>query len=345
MRYRLLGQTGLYVSELCLGTMTFGSQGFWAVMGGLKQAEVNVLVKESFDHGINFFDTANVYSLGESESLLGEAIKKVGLPREELVIATKSTGIMDDKLPNARGQSKLHIFNEVNASLKRLQIDHIDLYQLHGFDPLTPFEESLGALTELVKAGKIRYIGLCNMASWQIMKALSVSRLRGLEEFKTVQSYYSIAGRDLERDVIPLIEDQHLGLMVWSPLAGGYLSGKFSPGGSSPDSARRATFDFPPLNKDRADKCIEVMRPIAKKHNVSIAQIALAWILANKAVSTIIVGARKLEQLQDNIHASKLILDSADLTALNTVSALAAEYPNWMISMQAQYRANAPTND
>ena len=345
MRYRLLGHTGLYVSELCLGTMTFGAQGFWAVMGGLKQPEVNVLVKEAFDKGINFFDTANVYSLGESESLLGEAIKKLGLPREELVIATKSTGIMDEKLPNARGQSKFHIFNEVNASLKRLQVEHIDLYQLHGFDPLTPFEESLGALTELVKVGKIRYIGLCNMASWQIMKALSVSRLKGLEEFKSVQSYYSIAGRDLERDVIPLVQDQNLGLMIWSPLAGGYLSGKFGATQSAPDHARRASFDFPPLNKERANLCIQVMREISQKHQVSVAQVALSWILSNKSVSTIIVGARRLEQLQDNIESTKLTLDSDDLTALDRVSALPTEYPGWMVAMQSQYRANAPLKE
>jgi len=345
MRYRLLGQTGLYVSELCLGTMTFGAQGFWAVMGGLKQPEVNILVKEAFDKGINFFDTANVYSLGESESLLGESIKKLGLPREEIVIATKSTGIMNDKLPNARGQSRIHIFNEVNASLKRLQVDHIDLYQLHGFDPLTPFEESLGALTDLVKAGKIRYTGLCNMASWQIMKALSVSRLKGLEEFKSVQSYYSIAGRDLERDVIPLVQDQQLGLMIWSPLAGGYLSGKFSTNDSAPDNARRTTFDFPPLDKDRANQCIELMRHIAEKRSVSVAQVALAWILSNASVSTIIVGARKLEQLQDNIQATRLTLDTQELTSLNTVSALPTEYPNWMIAMQSQYRANTPIKE
>ncbi len=343
MRYRLLGQTGLYVSELCLGTMTFGSQGFWAVMGGLKQNDVNTLVKESFDSGINFMDTANVYSLGESETLLGEAIKTLGLPRNELVIATKSTGIMDEKLPNDRGQSRYHIFNEVNASLKRLQIDHIDLYQLHGFDPLTPFEESLGALNDLVKVGKIRYIGLCNMAAWQIMKALGVSRAKGLEEFKTVQSYYSIAGRDLEREIIPLIQDQHLGLMVWSPLAGGFLSGKFSPGDSNPDNSRRSSFDFPPIDKDRAYKCIEAIRPIAQKHNASVAQVALAWILSNKAVSTIIVGARKLEQLQDNIKATKLVLDGDDLAALGTVSSLPIEYPSWMLALQGQYRATPPT--
>ncbi len=342
MRYRLLGQTGLYVSELCLGTMTFGAQGFWAVMGGLNQSDVNAIVKESFDNGINFIDTANVYSLGESETLLGESIKRLGLPRQELVVATKSTGIMNERLPNDRGQSRYHIYNEVDASLKRLQLDHIDLYQLHGFDPLTPFEESLGALNDLVKAGKIRSIGLCNMAAWQIMKALSVSRLKGLEEFKTVQSYYSIAGRDLEREVIPLIKDQHLGLMVWSPLAGGFLSGKFSENETSPENSRRSTFDFPPLNKERAYKCIDVMKPIANKHNVSTAQVALAWILANKAVSSIIIGARKLEQLRDNIKATQLALDSEDLAALNAVSALAVEYPTWILELQGQYRAAPP---
>ena len=165
MRYKLLGQTGLYVSELCLGTMTFGGKGYWEVMGNLRQDTATSLVKEAFDAGINFIDTANVYSFGESEEILGQAIKDLGLPRDELIIATKSTGIMNE-LPNGRGQSRHHIMNEVDASLKRLQVDHIDLYQLHGFDPLTPLEESLSALNDLVRSGKVRYIGLCNMAAW-----------------------------------------------------------------------------------------------------------------------------------------------------------------------------------
>ncbi|MGA7749469.1 MAG: aldo/keto reductase, partial [Gallionella sp.] len=197
MRYRLLGNTGLYVSELCLGTMTFGGKGHWELMGGLHQTEVDLFVRESFDQGVNFFDTANVYSRGESETLLGQAIKNIGLPRDEIVVATKSTGIMNES-PNGRGQSRFHIFNEVDASLKRLQLDHIDLYQLHGFDPLTPFEESLSALNDLIKSGKIRYIGLCNMAAWQIMKALGISRLNNWSKFVSVQAHYSIAGRDLE---------------------------------------------------------------------------------------------------------------------------------------------------
>ena len=344
MKYRLLGNTGLYVSELCLGTMTFGSQGFWEVMGGLQQSAVNALVEESFNRGINFFDTANVYSLGQSETLLGQAIKDCRLPRDQIVVATKSTGIMDES-PNGRGQSRFHIFNEVDASLKRLQLDHIDLYQVHGFDPLTPFEESLSALNDLIRIGKIRYIGLCNMAAWQIMKALSISRQKGFAEFASVQSYYSIAGRGLEREVFPLIEDQKLGLMVWSPLAGGYLSGKFTRSAQNPEGARRSNFDFPPINKERAFECLDVMAPIANAHQVSIAQVALAWILAKKPVSSIIIGARKLVQLKDNIAASKLILSQEEINSLDQVSALSPEYPGWMLALQGQYRATAPTKD
>ena len=344
MRYRLLGHTGLYVSELCLGTMTFGAQGFWQVMGGLLQTDVNTLVKESFNAGINFYDTANVYSLGQSEQLLGDAIRQVGLPRDEIIVATKSTGIVDQS-PNGRGQSRFHIFNAVDASLKRLQLDHIDLYQIHGFDPLTPFEESLSALNDLVRAGKIRTLGLCNLAAWQIMKALSISRHNQWAEFSSVQAYYSIAGRDLEREVMPLVEDQKLGLMIWSPLAGGYLSGKFRRNSLTPDESRRSTFDFPPLDKEKAFACIDAMEPIAKNHGVSIAQVALAWILSKRSVSTIIIGARKLEQLKDNIASTKLTLNEDELQSLDAVSALAPEYPGWMLAFQGQYRAKAPFKD
>ncbi|MBI1175456.1 MAG: aldo/keto reductase [Sideroxydans sp.] len=344
MRYRLLGNTGLYVSELCLGTMTFGAQGFWEVMGGLQQTEVDQLVRTSFDRGINFFDTANVYSLGESEKLLGQAIKNTGLPRDEIVVATKSTGIMNES-PNGRGQSRFHIFNEVDASLRRLQLDHIDLYQLHGFDPLTPFEESLSALNDLVKSGKIRYIGLCNMAAWQIMKALAVSRQHGWSEFASVQAYYSIAGRDLEREIFPLVEDQKLGLMAWSPLAGGFLSGKFRRDQAAPAGARRTDFDFPPLNKERAFDCVDAMTPIARAHGVSVAQVALAWILSKRQISSIIIGARRMEQLTDNLAACKLVLSETELATLDAISALPQEYPGWMLSFQGQYRAKPPVKE
>jgi aryl-alcohol dehydrogenase-like predicted oxidoreductase len=342
MKYRLLGPTGLYVSELCLGTMTFGKQGFWSVMGGLQQQDVNTLVKSAFEEGINFIDTANVYSFGESESFLGQALKDTKLPRDQMIIATKSTGIMDET-PNGRGQSRFHIFNEVDASLKRLQLDYIDLYQIHGFDPLTPMEETLGALNDVVRSGKVRYIGLCNLAAWQIMKALGISRAKNYAEFISVQAYYTIAGRDLEREVFPLLRDQHLGLMVWSPLAGGFLSGKYQRQGTTPEGARRSgEFDFPPLNKERAYTCIEAMEPIAKKYGVSVARIALAWILAKKEVSSVIIGAKTKDQLLDNIAASNLELTPEEVKSLDEISAVPKEYPGWMLDFQSAYRATPP---
>ena len=225
MKYRLLGRTGLYVSELCLGTMTFGDQGFWKVMGGLGQEAVTTLVKQAFDAGVNFIDTANVYSMGLSETLTGAAIK--GLPRDEIVVATKAYGPMSETQINGRGQSRYHLMNELNDSLKRLQLDHIDLYQLHGYDPLTPLEEVLATLNDMVRSGKVRHIGLCNMAAWQIMKGLAISEKNRWARFDTVQAYYTVAGRDLERELLPLIEDQQLGLMVWSPLARGFLAGEY----------------------------------------------------------------------------------------------------------------------
>jgi len=341
MKFRLLGQTGLYVSELCLGTMTYGSAGFWKVMGGLDQAAVSAQLKYAFEQGINFIDTANVYSLGQSEQLVGQALKDLGLPRDEVVISTKATGIMND-LPNGRGQSRYHIMNEVEASLRRLRLDHIDLYLLHGFDPLTPLEEALDTLNDLVRSGKVRYIGLCNMAAWQIMKGLAISEKRGRARFACVQAYYTVAGRDLEREVIPLIRDQGLGLMVWSPLAGGLLTGKFSPDGKGPEESRRSKFDFPVVDKERAFRCVEAMRPMAEQRGVSIARIALAWLLAQQPVSSVIVGARTMEQLKDNLEAPKLTLSGKELARLDQISRLPEEYPAWMLERQGQYRVELP---
>jgi aryl-alcohol dehydrogenase-like predicted oxidoreductase len=341
VRYNLLGRTGLYVSELCLGTMTFGGKGHWQNIGHLQLDDVCALVKKSFDAGINFIDTANVYSLGESESLTGQAIQKLGLPRDQLVIATKATGVMNE-LPNGRGQSRYHLMNEVEASLKRLQIDHIDLYQLHGFDPVTPLEEALSVLNDLVRSGKVRYIGLCNMASWHIMKALDISDRRHWARFESVQSYYTIAGRDLEREIIPLAQDQRLGVMVWSPLAGGLLSGKYTEDAKGPEGARRTNFDFPLVDKPRAFRCVDAMRPIAQAHQVSVAQVALAWLLARPAVTSVIIGAKSVEQLEDNIASTKVRLTDQDLKALDAVSQLPPEYPGWMLAMQGQYRAKPP---
>ncbi len=342
MKYRLLGRTGLYVSEICLGTMTFGDQGFWKVMGGLGQGAVDTLVKQAFDAGINFIDTANVYSLGVSETLTGSAIKRLGLARDEIVVATKAFGPMSETKINGRGQSCYHLMNELDASLKRLQLDHIDLYQLHGFDPVTPLEEVLSTLNDMVRSGKVRYIGLCNMAAWQIMKGLAISEKNHWARFESVQAYYTVAGRDLEREVVPLIEDQQLGLMVWSPLAGGLLSGKFSPDGKGPEGARRTSFDFPFVDKVRAFKVVDAMRPIAERHQATVAQVALAWLLSRPQVSTVIIGAKTPEQLTDNMGASGLQLTVEDLQALDDVSKLPPEYPGWMLAMQCQYRAKSP---
>ncbi len=345
MRYRLLGRTGLYVSEICLGTMTYGaSKGIWEAIGGLDQDAVNDQMKTAVDAGVNFIDTANVYSFGESERHVGVALKQLGLPRHDLVIATKATGIMSDE-PNSRGQSRHHLFNAVDASLRRLQIDHIDLYQLHGFDPLTPLEESLGALDDLVRSGKVRYIGLCNFAAWQVMKGLAISERRNLARFASVQAYYTIAGRDLEREIVPLIDDQKLGLMVWSPLAGGLLSGKFKPDEPGPAGARRTGFDFPVVDKTRAFHCVDVMRGIAQRHGASVAQVALAWILCKPFVTSVIIGAKSAAQLKDNLAATRVRLDPEDVATLDQAGALPPEYPGWMLALQGGYRAKPPIKD
>lgn len=344
MRYRLLGRTGLYVSELCLGTMTYGGKGFWAQIGTLPQAAVNEQVKAAVEAGVNFIDTANVYSQGESERLLGQALKDLGLPRHELVVATKATGTMDES-PNGRGQSRHHLMNALDASLRRLQLDHVDLYQLHGFDPLTPLDEVLATLNDLVRSGKVRYLGLCNMAAWQVMKALAIAEQRGWSRVESVQAYYTLAGRDLERELVPLIEDQRLGLMVWSPLAGGLLSGKYRAGAAGPEGARRTTFDFPLVDKERAYRCVEAMRPIAERHGATVPQVALAWLLTRPAVTSVIIGAKSMAQLSDNLGAARLTLDAEALKTLDEVSALPPEYPGWMLKFQGQTRAEPPVKN
>jgi aryl-alcohol dehydrogenase-like predicted oxidoreductase len=323
--------------------MTFGEiEGFWKVISGVNPATATALVKQAFDAGVNFIDTANVYSLGQSETMTGNAIKTLGLPRDELVVATKATAIMDENAVNGRGQSRYHLMHQVDASLKRLKLDHIDLYQLHGFDPLTPLDEALATLNDLVRSGKVRYIGLCNMAAWQIMKALAISEKNHWSRFESVQAYYTLAGRDLEREVFPLLQDQQLGLMVWSPLVGGLLSGKFAPDGQGPAGTRRASFDFPLVDKPRAFRCIDAMRPIAERHQVSVARVALAWLLGRPQVSTVIIGAKTSAQLADNLGASGLELAADELAALDAVSALPPEFPGWMLARQAQNRAKAP---
>lgn len=339
MKYRLLGRTGMLVSELCLGTMTFGGRGYWEAIGKTGQDVANEIVARSIDAGVNFIDTADVYSHGESETILGKALE--GKPRDRLVLATKVRGRMDDDV-NGIGLSRYHIMHSVEASLKRLKTDYIDLYQIHGYDAVTPLDETLRALDDLVHQGKVRYIGASNLMAWQLMKALGISDKLGLARFESLQAYYTIAGRDLEREVVPLVQDQQVGVMVWSPLAGGLLSGKFDRDGSGPDGSRRTTFDFPPVNRDRAFDIVDVMREIADGHGVSVAQIALAWLLHQPAVTTVIIGAKHLDQLEDNLQSVDVTLSDDQLQRLNAVSQLPAEYPQWMVTRQAAGRVPEP---
>jgi aryl-alcohol dehydrogenase-like predicted oxidoreductase len=328
---RKLGNTGLVVSEVCLGTMTFSAgEGRWAAVGRMEQAAVNDVVKTSLERGVNFLDTANVYSEGRSEIMTGTALRQLGVPRDQYVLATKVLGRMGPG-PNEVGLSRAHILSAVDASLKRLQLDHIDLYQIHGRDPLTPLEETLDALNDCVRAGKVRYIGLCNLAAWEIAKALGISERRGWARFESVQAYYSIGGRDLEREIVPLANDQRLAILPWSPLAGGLLSGKFSRDKAGPEGARRTTFDFPPVDKERTFTIVDAMRPIAARHEVSVARVALAWLLHQPHVTSIIIGVRTREQLLDNLAATELRLSVEELGALDKVSALPPEYPGWML--------------
>ncbi len=321
MKYNLLGNTGLKVSELCLGTMTFGGKGRFKPIGSLQQNAVDEIVKHSIDAGINFIDTANIYSEGLSEELTGQSIRNLGLNRDSLVIATKVRGKMGEG-PNDAGLTRKHILQQVEASLKRLQLDYIDLYQIHSFDPLTPLEETIWALDDLVKQGKVRYIGASNMAAWQLMKALDFSKYDRQARFVSLQAYYTIAGRDLEREIIPLLTDQKLGLLVWSPLAGGLLSGKYNRDEQNKEGGRRANFDFPPVNKERVFDIVDVLRPMAESKGASIAQLALAWLLKQPAVTSVIIGANKMEQLEDNLKSIDVIFTEEELKQIDEVSKL-----------------------
>jgi aryl-alcohol dehydrogenase-like predicted oxidoreductase len=341
MRMKKLGNTGLIVSEICLGAMTFGgNEGIWAAVGGVGQQAADELVKSALDKGVNFFDTANVYSAGRSEEILGQSLRSLGLARDQFVLATKVMGRMGPG-PNQAGLSRYHIFQALDASLKRLQLDHVDLYQIHGTDPLTPVEETLDALDDCVRAGKVRYLGVSNHAAWHIAKSLGISDRLGLARFESVQAYYSIAGRELEREIVPLARDQKLAILPWSPLAGGLLSGKFTRDGRGPEGARRVNFDFPPVDKERAFRIIEVIRPIAARHEVSVARIALAWLLHQGVVTSVIIGAKNREQLLDNLAATEVKLTAEDLAALDAISALPPEYPGWMLERQGADRLNS----
>src|ERR1700689_943951 len=341
MEYATLGNTGLLVSKLCFGTMTFGDgRGIFKAIGAVGQTAADDLVKTSIESGINFFDTADIYTEGESEKILGQSFKNLNIARQHVVIATKVYGRVGSGR-NDVGASRGHIMDAVEASLRRLQTDHIDLYQIHGNETVTPIEETLRALDTLVQQGKVRYIGCSNWQAWKIVKALTISHFKGLARFDTLQAYYSIAGRDLEREIVPLLEAEKTGLLVWSPLAGGLLSGKFSRENQKPEGSRRSEFDFPIVDKERTWKILEAIAPIAKAHNCSPARISLAWLLAKPVVTSVIIGAKRLDQLQDNLAAVKLTLTQDELRRLDEVSALPSEYPGWMMPFQGADRLEA----
>ena len=334
MKYNYLSQTGLAVSELCFGTMTFGGSGYWEAIGSLKQNTVNDLMKIVIDSGINFIDTANVYSYGESERLLGQSIKELGINRNNLVIATKVRGRMGDDV-NYVGLSRFNIFRSVDESLQRLQMDHIDILYVHGFDPYVSVEEIMHSLNDIVLTGKVRYIAICNWPAWVVMKALGIAEKNGWNKFVGMQYFYSLAGRDIEREIVPLAMDQHLGIMPWSPLAGGFLSGKFTRHNEKAGNSRRDSFDFPPINKEKAYNIIDALITIGKQHNTSAAEVALAWVRHQKQVTSTIIGAKNVTQLQENIHSTTIALSETDLKQLDELSALPKEYPGWMVERQS----------
>ena len=339
MRYRLFGRTGLYVSELCLGSMTFGGSAGsrWVTIGRLSTPEVEKLIGMALDAGVNFFDTADVYAEGESERLLGAALSSLSTPRDKVIIATKVRGRTGPG-PNDIGLSRSHILSAVDASLLRLKTDYIDLYQIHGVDFDTPLEETLRALGAVVHAGKVRYVGFCNLPAWYAMKALSYADSHNLPRFVSAQMYYSIAGRDIEREIVPLAKEEGLAVMPWSPLAGGLLSGKFDLENPGPENARRSTFDFPPVDRMRAKTLLGVMHPIAGRMGISVARVALAWMLTRRFVTSIIIGAKTVAQLADNLASTEVVLTAEDIARIDEASALPVEYPGWMLDWQHQGR-------
>jgi aryl-alcohol dehydrogenase-like predicted oxidoreductase len=343
LRYNLLGRTGLYVSELCLGTMTFGGKGFWEVVGKLGASEVETIIGTSLDAGVNFIDTADVYSEGESEKLVGAALQTLGRPRSQIVVATKVRGRMGSGV-NEVGLSRGHILDAIDASLKRLRLDHVDLYQIHGFDPATPIEETVRALDDVVRAGKARYVGFSNLSAWLAMKAIGYADAHRLARFQSAQVYYSIAGRDIEREIVPLAQSEGVAIFPWSPLAGGLLSGKFDPGAKGPEGARRTQFDFPPVDRARLPGVLSALRSVAETTGSSVARVALAWQLTRPFVTSVIIGAKNREQLVDNLAATSLKLSAEDIGRLDEASALPKEYPGWMLEFQNRESRGVPAS-
>src|SRR6202140_5451256 len=325
MRYRKLGNTGLIVRSVALGTKLFGGK---MNMGNLGQENTTRLVKLALDGGFNFIDTADVYSLGESETLVGNALKDV---RNEIVLATKVRLPMSENF-NRSGATRVNIMREVEGSLRRLQTDYIDLYQIHGWDSNTPLDETLRTLDDLVRQGKVRYIGLSNFMSWQAATAVMLQEHLGLEKYVTAQMHYSLVGRGLEYEFQSFAEYHNIGILVWSPLAGGFLSGKYSRTNPAPSGTRFAEAgSFVPFDKEMGYRVVEVLKEVAARHGASPARVALSWVLGRPAVSSSIVAARKPEQLEDNIRAVDLRLLEDEVRLLDATSDPGVPYPKWMV--------------
>jgi aryl-alcohol dehydrogenase-like predicted oxidoreductase len=340
MRYRKLGRSGLLVSELCLGTNMFGGKDleFWKELGGLDQKAANAVVASAVEGGVNFIDTADGYANGQSEICVGRALKDLNLERPSIVICTKG-GMRMSEGPNGEGASRVHLIDACESSLQRLGTDYIDLYLQHVFDPVTPLEETLEAFDHLVRAGKVRYAGCCNFAAWQAMKALGISEREGLARFQVVESHWSIATREIERELVPLAQSEGVGIMAWGALLGGVLTGKYNRDGSSAQPGRRGGQLSPLLDKNKVYDVVDVMREIALAHGVTVAEIALAFVLHNKATTSVIFGSTKPEQVAANLHASELVLTAEEIKRLDAVSALSPDYgragaEKWRIARQ-----------
>ena len=342
MKYRRLGNTGLKVSELCLGTMTFGTNFF--NIATVDQAGASQMVSRALEAGVNFFDTANVYSFGESEEILGRAIKDADVKRDAVIIATKVRGGMSEAARTGAGDvnnvglSRQHIMASCEASLTRLDMDYIDLYQVHGWDVLTPIEETLRALDDLVRQGKVRYTGCSNWSARHLVKALYLAKAHGWEHFVSLQAYYSLAGRDLEHELLPLCREEGLGVLPWSPLSSGFLTGKYRRDRPRPEGVRRTGFDFPPIDEERGFDAVDALDAIAQEKDATVAQVALAWLLAQPSVTSIIIGANKLSQLEDNLKSIEVQLSAEEVERLSATTAPRTLYPQWMMERQNEGR-------
>lgn len=332
MKYREMGRSGLRVSEYALGTMTFGgSDGWFGTVGRTQIDEARDIVACAIDNGINLFDTADVYSNGASEEILGQALKS---RREDVLVLTKAHGQMGAG-PNERGSSRHHLLRACENSLRRLGRNHIDIFMLHGVDEIVAVEETLKALDDLVRSGKVRYIGCSNYSGWHLMKALATSDRLGVERFSCQQVYYSLIARELENELLPAAIDQGVGSLIWSPLSMGWLTGKFKRGAKQPSDSRQKEVGY--VDAERAYDIVDVLAEVAEKHQATIAQIALAWVASRRGVSSVVFGARSMEQLQQNLGAVGVSLDAADVEKLNAVSEANRPFPYWH---QRQYNAS-----